>query len=56
MKTLATKTERHWDYVLVLRDLLAREASEQLCRVQVLHPTGEVHPKHIITAEQAVSE
>ena len=28
MKTLATKTERHWDYVLVLRDLLAREASE----------------------------
>jgi len=28
MKTLATKTERHWNYVLVPRDLLAREASE----------------------------
>jgi transketolase len=28
MTTLATKTERHSNYVLVLRDLLAREASE----------------------------
>jgi hypothetical protein len=49
MKTLATKTERHWDYVLMLRDLqtLARAVF-----ISVALVVGVIGPVIILQRQQ----